>query len=255
MSFLSFIVILVLASAGQVAAQTVTYGTALSNESSGRPFFKELGNDFVYLFQEKDFYGLVGGLSLASVVFKSQFDNESPEFTEQWGPSQFADNFFEFGEVLGSAVYPLAASALFMTLSGNRKTSTMKAFGSDMIRAHFFNGLVTVSMKGLINRTRPNGASYSYPSGHTSTAFTTAGVINHHYGPKWGIPAFVLAGYVGLSRLQENKHYATDIIAGAVIGTYISYKISNRKNSDEKFTIMPSLVRGSPGARFTMNIL
>lgn len=48
-------------------------------------------------------------------------------------------------------------------------------------------------MKGAINRQRPEGAPYAYPSGHTFSAFATAGVVYKHYGKTWGISAFVLA--------------------------------------------------------------
>lgn len=58
---------------------------------------------------------------------------------------------------------------------------------------------------------------YAFPSGHTSSAFAAAGVGVKHYGWKWGALAEAAALYVGLSRLQENKHYVSDVIGGAVL--------------------------------------
>ncbi len=83
-------------------------------------------------------------------------------------------------------------------------------------------------MKKGIGRTRPNGGLYSYPSGHTSSSFATAAVVYEHFGPIFGVPAFLGATYIGLSRLQGNKHYASDVIAGAALGTYIGFKIAGR---------------------------
>ncbi len=223
-----------------------------SSQSINQPFFTDLQDDFSYLFRQRDFYEVVVSLGLAPFIFKYQFDNEPPEFTEHWKPSKFADNFFELGESLGSPLYPLAASALIFTFSGKRQNSSLRSFASDLLRAQIFNGLVTTSIKGIVNRKRPDGTPYSYPSGHTSTAFTSAGVLYHHFGARVGIPAYIAASYVGLSRLQENKHYVTDIAAGAIIGTYISYKIVNRKNSSKNFGIGPTQIQGSPALNLTL---
>lgn len=56
----------------------------------------------------------------------------------------------------------------------------------------------------------------SFPSGHTQTAFTLATALTILF-PRWGIPAFLIAGAVGLSRIILS-HYLSDVIAGAGIG-------------------------------------
>jgi membrane-associated phospholipid phosphatase len=219
-----------------------------NNAVKSNSLFRDFRDDFTYLFREPDFYLFVGGMTLTPIIFKSSFDHEPPEINEAWGPSRGADNFFELGETMGSAFIPVTASVLIMTLgSGHTGNGNLKSFGSDLLRAQFFNGLVTLGSKALVNRTRPSGGPYSYPSGHTSTAFTTAGVIYNHFGPKLGIPAYIGATYVGLSRLQENMHYLSDIVAGAALGTYIAYKITHRKEDSGRFNISPGIVRNSPG--------
>ena len=223
-----------------------------SSDSAKQSFLKNVQNDFTYILTQQDFYEIMGGLSLAPYVFKSQFDNESPELTELWAPSKFADNFFELGEGLGNAIYPIAASTLILSLHGKKQNSSLKSFASDLLRTQIFNGSITMLIKRLVNRTRPDGTPYSYPSGHASTAFASAGVIYHHFGYKTGIPAFVTATYVGLSRLQENKHYVTDVVAGAIIGTYVSFKIVKRSKSNNGFGVKPALILGSPAIEFAM---
>ena len=67
-----------------------------------------------------------------------------------------------------------------------------------------FSFMVMHSLKRITNKERPNGGDYSFPSGHTSAAFTGAGFIEKRYGLKVGIPAYILASYVGWSRVYSN---------------------------------------------------
>jgi membrane-associated phospholipid phosphatase len=57
----------------------------------------------------------------------------------------------------------------------------------------------------------------SFPSGHTQTAFTLATALTLLF-PRWGIPAFIMAGAVGITRVILTSHYLSDVIAGAGIG-------------------------------------
>jgi membrane-associated phospholipid phosphatase len=211
----------------------------------------ELFYDIKYIFQEVDFYAVVGAIGVSPGLFKSSFATEEPEFTEMWA-TEPADRFFEFGEILGSGAFQALASAACYTVGWLGDYSRLESLGSDLLRAHAINGIVTAGLKGAVNRSRPDGSAYSYPSGHTSSAFTSAGVIYYDLGPKWGIPAFVVASYIGLSRLQENKHYFSDLVAGAVLGTYVSFKITHRADGKNGFDIKPAMIGGSPGARLSL---
>jgi membrane-associated phospholipid phosphatase len=57
----------------------------------------------------------------------------------------------------------------------------------------------------------------SFPSGHAQTAFTLATALTILF-PRWGIPAFLIAGAVGISRIILTSHYLSDVIAGAGVG-------------------------------------
>ena len=92
-------------------------------------------------------------------------------------------------------------------------------------RAHteaiIYTFVMTKSLKLAIGRRRPNGTNrQSMPSGHTSTAFASATSLAYSYGWKWGVPAYILATFVGLERIVENAHWTSDVVAGAVIGTF-----------------------------------
>jgi len=66
----------------------------------------------------------------------------------------------------------------------------------------------------------------SFPSGHTTVAFAAATVFAKEYGNKSfvGILSYSAATLIGLSRITENKHWATDVLSGAAIG-YLTGKL------------------------------
>lgn len=81
-------------------------------------------------------------------------------------------------------------------------------------------------------------ASYSMPSGHTSTAFATATSLSLAY-PKWYVvaPSFVWAGAIGYSRMHLGVHYPSDVLAGAIVGSgsaYLTYKANQWINKKRK---------------------
>lgn len=72
--------------------------------------------------------------------------------------------------------------------------------------------------------------SYSFPSGHTSMAFSTATMLSLQY-PKWYViaPSFLYAGAMGYSRMYLGRHYPSDVFAGALVGvgsSFLCYKLN-----------------------------
>jgi len=80
------------------------------------------------------------------------------------------------------------------------------------------NTVLTQGIKLSVGRERPDGGRFSFPSGHTSSTFATAAVLHGYFGWRVGIPAYGFATLIGGSRLQENRHYPSDVIFGAAIG-------------------------------------
>jgi len=79
--------------------------------------------------------------------------------------------------------------------------------------------VVTYGLKQGVNKQRPDMSNdNSFPSGHTSTVFHSAGFVHRRYGFKYAIPAYALAGFTAASRIDSKKHDILDIAAGAVIG-------------------------------------
>jgi len=71
-----------------------------------------------------------------------------------------------------------------------------------------------------IARDRSIAAFDAFPSGHTATAFSIASVFAHQYSETKAVPviAYTLATLVGISRLTEHTHWASDAFTGACIG-------------------------------------
>ena len=82
-------------------------------------------------------------------------------------------------------------------------------------------GTVTV-MKSWTKVERPDGSSRnSFPSGHTATAFMGAELLRREYwevSPWIGIAGYAVAAGTGFFRMYNNRHWLTDVIAGAGVG-------------------------------------
>ncbi len=95
--------------------------------------------------------------------------------------------------------------------------------------------VTTYSLKYIINKERPNGGNLAFPSGHTMSSFVGAAFFERRYGWKVGIPAYVLASYVGWSRIYAKKHDHWDVLGGVIVGTVSAYLFTTpylNKNTD-----------------------
>lgn len=92
--------------------------------------------------------------------------------------------------------------------------------------------VVTYGLKEAFPERRPDGSDRkSFPSGHTSVSFAAAASLQNRYGWQVGVPAQLVAAFVGLSRVESRKHHVHDVLVGAVIGEASGFLIT-RKASD-----------------------
>lgn len=74
--------------------------------------------------------------------------------------------------------------------------------------------------KTLIDSERPDeSGDDSFPSGHTTNAFSSATTLHRRYGWQIGVPAYAVATLTGIARERAREHHWYDVVAGAVIGT------------------------------------
>jgi len=89
------------------------------------------------------------------------------------------------------------------------------------------NAAWTGALKYSLHRQRPDGSDYySLPSGHSSSAFALATVAERHYGWRVGVPAYLVAAGIGLSRVESNRHYLSDVIAGGALGVTVGRAVT-----------------------------
>lgn len=125
----------------------------------------------------------------------------------------------------------IALPATLLTIGLIKKDSLMKQDALMITGSLVTSTIITVGLKWGIRRDRPfvtypdleklvAAESPSFPSGHTSMAFSTATSLTLAY-PKWYVyvPAFLWAGSVGYSRMHLGVHYPSDVVVGAIIGS------------------------------------
>jgi membrane-associated phospholipid phosphatase len=138
--------------------------------------------------------------------------------TKTFSSSDPLEDTLEAGQVLGG--FPLQIGGAFATYGLGRmfKNDCMAAVGGELVRAQFVAQILTYSIKGAVQRPRPEGGGYSFPSGHATAAFASATVLQRHFGWKVGLPAYGAATYVAAQRVQGKRHYLSDVAFGAALG-------------------------------------
>ena len=94
-------------------------------------------------------------------------------------------------------------------------------------------------------------ARTSFPSGHTTSAFAIASVFSRRCAsPAVGISAYALAAGTALQRVYDDKHWASDVFAGAALGTVVGRWIASPARAAGRSTVMlmPVYSRGYSGA-------
>ena len=138
-------------------------------------------------------------------------------------PESLADVGDEWGGKVGTIVI-LPGIYLTERLRGTPRRERLQrlefAFSSLAVVA-----TITQTIKYTVGRSRPNQQptppfpyGHSFPSGHTSHAFGIAEVVRTLYGNGAGAVFYTLAVITGISRIHDNKHYLSDVVAGAGLG-------------------------------------
>ncbi|MBU2907013.1 phosphatase PAP2 family protein [Arenibacter algicola] len=113
---------------------------------------------------------------------------------------------------------------------------------------------LTYSLKHFTKKERPEGRKLydSFPSGHTSSAFSGASFIQRRYGWSYGVPAYLLASIVAVSRTEapDGYHDFWDVFAGAAIGIGSTY-IFTKPYKKEQMTLGFANYRNTYSLTFT----
>ena len=195
------------------------------------------------------------GAVAVSVVALSLVDEPMSDafqgWHDDWGDSgeQFSSNFLE----PWGAKYSLALIGGFMGYGLLAKDLKSQSTALLATESFLLASLVARVPKILVGRSRPNtddlspykiGGPFqgsSFPSGHTTAVFAVASVIANQYADSPIVPiiSYTLATAVGVSRIYDNRHWLSDVVAGAAIGIAVGNLVSAKNNKPKKVAIVP----------------
>ena len=160
---------------------------------------------------------------------------------------------------IGNPPHHFAAIAGLYAYSLRYQDEEVHELSKSLFNAVALTGGATVLLKvcsGTGTRApnnEPDSFGGSWPSGHTSSSFAFASVLDEYYGPKVGIPAYILAGLVGWERIDDREHDLSDVVFGAALG-YVIGKTVAREHHERFYgvEVQPYLdpVTGTSGVAF-----
>jgi membrane-associated phospholipid phosphatase len=181
------------------------------------------------------------GLGGAAALVMHAGDDTVAEWAQTSNPASLTG-----GAEYGSQYLQIPLAIGWWTFSAAAGSSRHAAAGRDLLRAQLSVVSWTYAIKYAADRTRPNGDPRSFPSGHASTSFATAMVLQEHYGWKLGLPAFLAATYSGVSRVVDNQHWASDVVFGAAVGMAAGRTVTIHVR-EARVTVAPLAVPGGGG--------
>lgn len=238
--------------------QNLLYADDHSNSSQlNKVFLKNFTNDFVGVmaspagWKKKDFINLSAILGAGLILYA--FDQDIQEWAQN-NRTSTSDDFFGFishagdGGVIAGMVALLYASGEVSRNDSLSKTALLS------LESWLTTGVIVSSMKFVFGRARPytgesshsfqpfstSSSFFSFPSGHSSAAFAVFTTIAEQSKSVYvDVLAYSVATLCALSRVHNNKHWASDIFIGAVIGHLVAKKICSfdRDRNSKKVSI------------------
>jgi hypothetical protein len=211
-----------------------------------------LGDDLKHLPRQNSIYWLAGGGALALAVHPAD-DNINQHFQGTGA----TDAFWKPGQVIGNTAVLLGAGTASYLVGRAKKNDRVQHLGMDTIEAELLAAGIVYGVKESVRRDRPATAEtstatgFSFPSGHAASTFAAATVLQQHLGYKAGIPTYLIASYVAMSRLHENVHFASDVVFGAAVGIVVGRSVTWHGRN---FYASPMLIPKGGGIIVNVNV-
>lgn len=186
-------------------------------------------DDVVALPTRENGWWLLGGTAATILVYQFEDAEAAAKFLNQ----PVLDPLSDFGNIWGDMRVQVPLALGTWGIGSWAGSNEVAGFGFDLSRGLLLTYATTSILKPIVNRTRPNGDDYSFPSGHTAAAFTTAGVVTKRYGGWLGGLSIGLGVLTGMGRMEDMKHYASDVVAGATIGWIFGRTVARDDPPDE----------------------
>lgn len=170
------------------------------------------------------------GLTLTVLIFEDSIVDYTQKDLSNDKP---LGSFSKFGDLAGQML-PNMIYVIGQSIAGYRGDEYGYSRALGMIKATAYSTGMTTALKYAIREPRPGDTKErnSFPSGHTTSAFAFAGYVYEEHGWQWGVPMLGLASFVGISRINDNRHYLHDVLSGMTIG--MMYGVGLSKIDKEK---------------------
>ena len=216
--------------------------------------FRDTVRDYA-TFPRRESTGWILGIGGALAASLHPFDDEVNAHLVSSGA---ADKIWKPGHIVGGPVMYIAPPAVYvygryilpMFNDDTSTTNKWSHMGLDLVRAEILQEGLVQAIKVSVNRTRPNGQAYSFPSGHAAATFAFASVIERHLGYRLALPTILIATYVGTSRLHDNVHFLSDVVFGAALGTAAGWTVVGR-HGRTNYSLMPTPIPGGMAVMVT----
>jgi hypothetical protein len=228
--------------ADALPAPTGESGEAASQHGLAVSFLSDVVHDYRNFFSVETAWWLGGGGAAAGGVH--QADQTIADWVQSNVPSMPGSELF------GSQLVQIPVAIVWWWAGSAAGSAKQADTGRDLLRAQVLVAGWTYGIKVAAHRTRPNGEPWSFPSGHASTSFALASVLQDHFGWKVGLPAFAAAAYTGASRVADNWHWTSDVVFGAALGIAAGRTVTLHLR-DTKVTLSPLPVPGGIGVTVT----
>lgn len=165
--------------------------------------------------------------------------------------SEGVRRFFQPGHIVGSDYVQVGTAVGLYTIgryilphtADQPQTNKWSHLGFDLLRAQIVSGVLVQGIKVSVRRDRPTGQCCAFPSGHSAATFATAAVLERHLGYRAAIPTLAIASYVAASRLHDNRHYLSDVVFGAAVGTATGWTVVGTHGRSD-YSLIPVPMHG-----------
>jgi hypothetical protein len=223
------ILLILWSSVAPVSAQQPDPTPSKDSGSGFKRFLKDVGSDYKNTFSKETAIWYGAGLAAAGLVHLA--DDDIREAMAD--PPEITTTALKGGDMYGNLAFQFPLAVGWWAVSHALGSTRGADAGRDLLRAQINSMSWTYAIKYAVNRERPNGDKRSFPSGHASATFATAMVLQQHYGWKVGLPFFLGATYTAVTRISDDKHWASDLVFGAAVGMAsartVTLHIRNRK--------------------------
>lgn len=208
-----------------------------------------LKDDLVHVPRWNTVYWLAGGGAAALAVHQRDHDINAHLVNKT------TDGLWKPGHIIGSTEVLLPAAAATYFIGRHVGATRVQHLGMDEIEAAILSEAFVEGVKLAVRRERPievdgqQSHTYSFPSGHSALTFAMATVLQQHLGYRAAIPTYTVASYVAMSRLHDNRHFASDVVFGAAMGVVIGRSVTWHGRN---FYASPMLLRDGAGIQLAM---